>query len=455
MNLGHPHPHLKARRGSVLIVVLWASVGLVSIALLFGHSMVMTYRGADNDLAGRQADQAIEGAIRYAKSLFVDAETPGAFPDVSIYEGEALTVGEATFWLLGRPEDPGSSNTREFALVDEASKFNLNAPQLTTDMLEYLPGMTEELALAILDWRDESGSGAGSGGITAGTIKHGPFESIEELAMLAGATRDILYGEDANLNGVLDANEDDGERSLPNDNSDGKLDAGIVEYLTVFSREPKTQKGGTTDRIVVDTLTTPGSLDPLIAMIVETYSDREAALRQNLVPATFTSVMDFFTRSGVQAVLSDEEFDTIAPNLAGPDPANPGEPLLVGLINVNTASQTVLEMIPGLQDKAMDLIAERLSRGIQSTGLAWAARRLTPGEIGQAGPYLTGQSYQVSADVAAVGRHGRGYRRARVVIDTSDEEKGPQTIYRRNLAPLGWALGRDIRQNLAMKKEVR
>ena len=58
--------------GSVLFVVLWASVGLVSIALLFGHAMLMTYRGADNDLAGRQADQAIEGAVRYAESLFVN-----------------------------------------------------------------------------------------------------------------------------------------------------------------------------------------------------------------------------------------------------------------------------------------------------------------------------------------------------------------------------------------------
>ncbi len=108
-------PHPQARDGSVLIVVLWASIGLVSIALLFGHSMVMNYRGADNDLAGRQADLAIEGAIRYVESLFVEAETPGAFPDVSIYEGEAMAVGEATFWLLGRPDDAGSGTTREFA----------------------------------------------------------------------------------------------------------------------------------------------------------------------------------------------------------------------------------------------------------------------------------------------------------------------------------------------------
>src|SRR6266540_4281702 len=42
--------------GSVLIVVLWACLGLVSVTLLFGHSMLLAYRGADNDLSGRQAE---------------------------------------------------------------------------------------------------------------------------------------------------------------------------------------------------------------------------------------------------------------------------------------------------------------------------------------------------------------------------------------------------------------
>jgi hypothetical protein len=61
----------------------------------------------------------------------------------------------------------------------------------------------------------------------------------------------------------------------------------------------------------------------------------------------------------------------------------------------------------------------------------------------------------VSADIAAVGRHGRGYRRTKVVIDLSDSTKGPQIIYRRDLSPLGWALGSEVRQQLALKKEVR
>ena len=60
--------HVAGRSGSILIVVLWACLGLVAITLTFGHSMLMTYRGTDNDLAGRQADQAIEGAARYAQT---------------------------------------------------------------------------------------------------------------------------------------------------------------------------------------------------------------------------------------------------------------------------------------------------------------------------------------------------------------------------------------------------
>ena len=68
---------MKAQRASVLIVVLWASLGLVSVALLFGHSMLMAYRGADNDVAGRQADQAIEGAVRYVRVAARESRNAG------------------------------------------------------------------------------------------------------------------------------------------------------------------------------------------------------------------------------------------------------------------------------------------------------------------------------------------------------------------------------------------
>src|ERR1039457_2151391 len=53
------------QKGSVLIIVLWVSLGLVSIALYFANSMTYELRASDNRVSGLAADQAIEGAARY------------------------------------------------------------------------------------------------------------------------------------------------------------------------------------------------------------------------------------------------------------------------------------------------------------------------------------------------------------------------------------------------------
>jgi hypothetical protein len=70
-----------------------------------------------------------------------------------------------------------------------------------------------------------------------------------------------------------------------------------------------------------------------------------------------------------------------------------------------------------------------------------------------AAPYLTGRTYQFTADVAAVGHHGRGYRRLKFVVDTSE---GTFAIrYRQDLTSLGWALGRQVRENFLLAKQIR
>ena len=57
------------RRGSVLIVVLWVSFGLVSLALYFAHSMSFELRASDNRVAGVESEQAIAGAARYVSNI--------------------------------------------------------------------------------------------------------------------------------------------------------------------------------------------------------------------------------------------------------------------------------------------------------------------------------------------------------------------------------------------------
>lgn len=426
-------------KGSVLIVVLWASLGLVSLTLLFGHSMLMNYRGTDNELAGRQADHAIEGAVRYATFLMEHTEQPGQFPDVTLYHSEAVPVQEAMFWFLGRSHETQTGTIREFGLVDEASKINLNTASRA--MLEALPGMTPDFVAAILEWRrtvTDEAAAEDSLSFSSAPAKQGPFESVAELALVDGADPVVLWGEDGNLNGVLDLNEDDGSKTLPLDNADGKLDPGLFEYLTVFTREKNTRSDGS-PKINVRSASAERT-----AYFAEAFGEaRSEEILGSLGGGDQPrSVLEFYVRSGMTA----EEFDKVETDLTDAT----GE-FRRGRINVNTASEVVLSCVPGLgEEKASAIVTARLSRDSKLVGMGWVAAVIGNEAVVQAGPYLTGRTYQISADVAAVGRHGRGYRRSQFVIDYSTD--APRVVYRRDLSSLGWALGEEIRRELISKK---
>jgi hypothetical protein len=87
------------------------------------------------------------------------------------------------------------------------------------------------------------------------------------------------------------------------------------------------------------------------------------------------------------------------------------------------------------------------------TTVAWVKEVLDEGSARRAGPWITGRTYQFTADVAAVGRHGRGYQRTKFVFDTS--EGAPKILYRQDLGHLGWALGANVRRTLLLAKETR
>jgi DNA uptake protein ComE-like DNA-binding protein len=419
----------KRPHGSVLIVVMIVCLGLVSLTLVLGHSMLLAYRGSDNELAGREADMAIEGAAQYAEALMANVDEPGDMPDPDNYQCEAVPLGEATFWFIGEPDPTDTSNAPAFGLVDEASKLNLNSASVT--MIENLPGMTDDLAQAIVAWRsssstsgsssDSSSSSTSSSSAGAATdVKGAPFESVEELAQVNGGTdMDTLYGNDLNLNHVMDPSEAAGGAT--------GFSPGLLEYVTVFSREPNTLANGT-KRINVTQVS--GSLTALLASAFGSSRGRQIAdaVRKG-TPAR--SVLQFYSKSGMTA----DEFAEISGSLTMSTKA-----YSTGLINVNSASEAVLECVPGITEAAAaQIVSTRAGQAEPVTNLSWVASILGTAASAQAGPYLTAETYQVSADVAAVGRHGRGYRRTLFVIDSSTG--APQIVYRRNLAAMGWALG--------------
>ena len=171
-------------RGSALVLVLWVSFGLVSLAIYFGHGMSMELKAASNSEAGVQAEQAIEGAVRYVKYLLANLSSQGRLPEPDLYVTEAAEVGEAFFWITGRDPAAVDMTRPYFELIDESGKLNLNTA-LYTNLME-LPFMTVELADAIIDWRDADDEPRSSGAESDVYLrynppmyaKNAPFESI-------------------------------------------------------------------------------------------------------------------------------------------------------------------------------------------------------------------------------------------------------------------------------------
>ena len=449
--------HRSAQRASTLIIVLWVAMGLVALGLYFGQSSALNLRATDQRAAAIEAEQAIQGAARYAAFVLTNLDTPGLLPQFAIasrfpVRSENVRVGNAAFWFLGRDVDRlsatlGRNLQPRFGLVDEASKLNLNTA--TLEMLELLPRMTPQLAAAIIDWRDENEEVSTDGAEDETyqrlnppyRCKNAPFESIEELRLVYGMTMDILAGEDANRNGILDPNEDDYDTTPPLDNRDGRFDPGIWEYVTVHSRESVTTTNGTA-RIPVS----PQGRQQLTSLLREKFGNPRAnQILGRLGNQNPPGLLNFFVQSGMTV----DEFVEIEDAITAGDGQTPQE----GLVNVNTAPEAVLVCIPGIgTDMASQLISYRQSNPTRRNSVAWVADILGNQRSQQAGRYLTGRSTVYSADICAVGHLGRGYRRCRFILDTS--EGGLRIVQRTDLSHLGWALGSQAWQQQQQQRQL-
>jgi DNA uptake protein ComE-like DNA-binding protein len=432
----------KGRRGIALIIVMWICLALVTVTLNFGDAMILEYRAAENSTAGLSSSQSIDGAMRYVKFILANMENPGYVPDPETYESEKVIIGDTVSWFIGRNynEDPG--NTPEFGIYPEASKLNINTASV--EMLEAVPGMTAELAAAIVDWRDSDLEITPNGAESEYYLmlerpyncKDGNFETVEELKLVAGCDMDILYGEDYNQNGILDPNENDGSENFPEDNADGKLDSGIMEYLTVYTRETNKKADGT-DRVNIKE--DPQELGELFRK--EFGEDRTAKILESVGMGmrNINSVLEFSIKSG----MAPDEFSKVEDSLTVSN-----EEYLEGLVNINTASPEVLSCIPGIGEaESGELVSVRTDKSLEDIeSILWITEVLDEEQIIQAGPYITTKSSQFSVDIAATGQNGSGYMRSLFIFDVSGDEI--LVLRRKDLGRYGWALGADIREEL-------
>jgi DNA uptake protein ComE-like DNA-binding protein len=472
VSLNLPRESTRSVDGSILVIVLWVALGLVSITLYFASSMSLELQAADNRVAGLGADQAIEGGIRYVQYVLSTLGTNGVVPDLSSYQSQAVPIGDSHIWLIGRAGDYQAEAQPEqvfFGLIDESSKIDLNTVSL--ERLSLLTNMTSEMAANIVDWRNTNGTTSANGDgpsvysqfQPAYLCKNGPYETLDELRLVYPMDMGTLVGEDFNRNGALDPSETDTNRN-------GWADCGLLEYFTVYAREPNTRPDGSS-RVSVSRVTpTSTELRTLLQTNLSGSRLTEVMTAVGLVAAggggqrpgqggggppqavgqSFASTLQFFLRSGMTA----DEFAPIANSLTTSTAAT-----VYGRVNVNTASPAVLTSLPGItSDVVQQLVTYRRSYPDKLTSMAWLVDALgrtssALTQLAAAGDLITTRSYQFTADIAALGPYGRGYRRVKCIFDTSTGS--PVLIYRQDLSSLGWALGKYVRQAWLIAKDTR
>jgi len=430
MNLS-PHPPCRRREhASVLLIVLWVAIGLVSIALYFANSMNYELQASDNRANGLVADQAIEGAARYVANVLQNYATNGAMPDNTRMQCAAVPVGDAKFWLIGRNLTADNPTEPAFGLVDEGGKLNLN--NVSTNVLQYLPAMTVDFANAIMDWRGTNGIVSLDYAAQGYAAKNAPFETVDELRLVYGATRDLLVG-------------DQNEKDL---NGNGELDPGLLEYVTVYTREPNFHSDMSSLTNV--SLAGPGVIRPLLQ-----NSSLSTSYVNGLTNRPFAGMFAFALRCK-NIGMSSDDFAKLYANVTTSTNA-----YLRNRVNVNSACAEVLTAliigamgdnpdVSTAESAAQTLVAYRQQNLGNLGSVAWIIDALGTSSSAVTalarGDYVTTRSYQFTADIAAVGAHGRGYRRVRFVFDISDG--APKILYRQDLSRLGWALGEKARADL-------
>ena len=310
-----------------------------------------------------------EQAIHHTGSL---ENAPQIFRDIPFSRG-LIRIGHG-----GNPDQLG---TWTFGIRDEEARLNINSA--SREELAKLPGASESLAAAIVDFRDDNDQ-VTAGGAESDTYlalnppyhpRNAPFESVDELKMVYGMTPDLFPGEDLNRNSILDPEENDGEANKPMDDQDGRLDLGWSEWVTIHSSMANINAKGE-ERISIqeadetELTNIPNVTTDLAKAIVAYREDNEFQNVAQLLDVVATSDDDDDNNRGNASrngnsgnsgnkLITTDDFKGMADYVTVKTDTN-----LSGRVNVNSASQEVLECLPGMtRQLAAALVNHRSSSG--------------------------------------------------------------------------------------------
>jgi DNA uptake protein ComE-like DNA-binding protein len=338
--------------------------------------------------------------------------------------------------------------TEYYGASDENAKLNINSAKF--DQLMELPEMTSSIASAIIDWRDANTTPETEGVEGAHysnqphpyMIRNGPFRTVRELLLVRYVTEKLFYGEDTNVNGLLDPNEDDGDASHPPDNADARLDLGWYAYVTVYSYE-KNENGKGEKRIKLNEadankLSRRLNLEKWAAeSIVKASQGRGNNGFQHLVDLLDVKRNTSESSSPDDDIneRSEEEqdqpvttsiFQRIVDDLTLSD-----KDVLLGRININTAPKEVLKTLPGVDDGlAAAIIRDRIGSmgGYTSIGKLLDVSGMTKEKFAEIEQHITVRSMVFRIHSHGYADSGLANATIECIVDRGDKDM-PKILY--------------------------
>ncbi len=325
MTLRRCHP----RCGSILLVVLVVVSLLTLTGMSFFEWSFTQRRASDAYTRGTQARLLAESGIDFAqvqaaKTIDLQQQAGGLYNNPALFQGMLVLDSDAAelrgrFAIVAPALENGVWNGLRFGLENESARLNLNTVLLADEQIEgqsrtllmALPGMTESIADAILDFIDEDDEprdfGAEASYYSALTPAYappnGPLESVDQLLLVRDVTPELLYGWDRNRNFVIDGAEVSLPAPLGVDNSDGSMSLGWNAYLTLASAEKNLRADGT-PKIDVNMEDLQALYDQLEPLLGAEQANFIVAFRQGGPDDT-----DLEAEAGAAAEVSDEPTD--------------------------------------------------------------------------------------------------------------------------------------------------
>ena len=505
------------RQGSILMVVLIV-VMVVSLGAYSFSAMMLAHHetallSSNNQQTRWLVDSGID-TIRVHLSLTEtervesggNYDNPMLFQAVNIIaDPDPTAAGNFTIVSPAINSDGYTAGIR-YGLENESARLNLNALILADTyaenggrtMLMALPGMTEYVADAIMDWIDEDDDTREYGaeydyyqGLSSPyTPTNGPFNTVEELLLVQGVSPQLLFGADVNRNGMVDTHEQAAlsavqqiadltasAESAAESMVSGSLERGWSSYLTLYSQENNLNINGE-PRINFNEEDLTKLHQDLSAVFSVDVANFVILYRQGLptagssdgIPIPAASYQVDLTVPAEQEI--NQILELIGISLEGA-PAEDGEdPIIIqspwplesfgiyidnlmdnastnanatipGRLNINAAPRTLLEGIPGLSSEAIDrIVQERFTDPTQDTSNytrheTWLVKNLivTLEQMKLLQPFITGNGDVYRAQIIGYYEGGKASSRAEVVIDSTTVT--PRIRLWRDLSHLG------------------